>query len=100
MLIYFPLIVPPIALKLKFCTMTLHNVKKLVELLLIKRNNFIIRPDEVVLLNELQYLLAIDNKLFSGSSTIECKCELNKANIESEIESNICFDCGLPLNVS
>jgi hypothetical protein len=76
--------------------MKLNNVKKLVELLLIKRNSFIIRPDEMVLLNELQYLLAIDNSLFSSSS-IECNCELNAETIEREIENNTCFTCGRPL---
>lgn len=78
--------------------MNLNNVKKLIELLLIKRNSFTIRPDEIELLNELQYLLAIDISLFSLSS-IECQCDLNTETIEREIEKNACFTCGHPLVV-
>jgi hypothetical protein len=76
--------------------MKLNNVKKLIELLLIKRNIFTIRPDEIELLNELQYLLALDNSIFSSSS-IECQCDFNTDTIEREIEKNSCFTCGRPL---
>lgn len=80
--------------------MKLSNVKKLVELLIIKRNTVVIRPDEFVLLDELQYLLAIDNMMFQVSNAMECTCELNESTIESEIEENKCSVCGLPLCVS
>ena len=80
--------------------MKLSIVKKLVKLLIIKRNAAIIRPDEIVLLDELQYLLAIDNKMFPISNVIECTCELDESTIESEIEENKCSHCGLPICVS
>lgn len=80
--------------------MNLNNVKKLVELLIIKRNAAVIRPDEFVLLDELQYLLAIDNKLFPVSNAKECACELDESTIEFEIEENKCSVCGLPICVS
>ncbi len=76
--------------------MKLNNVKKIIELLLIKRNSFNIRLDEIELLIELQYLLAIDNSLISSSS-IECQCDLNADTIEREIEKNTCLTCGRPL---
>ena len=80
--------------------MKLSNVKKLVELLIIKRNTAVIRPDEIVLLDELQYLLAIDNKMFPVSNVMECVCELDESTIEFEIEENKCSVCGLPLCIS
>jgi hypothetical protein len=81
-------------------SMKLNNVKKLVELLIIKRNAAVIRTDEIVLLDELQYLLAIDNKMFPVSNAMECTCELDESTIEIEIEENKCSVCGLPRCVS
>ncbi len=80
--------------------MNLNNVKKLVEFLIIKRNAAVIPPDEIELLDELQYLLAIDKKMFPVTNAEECACELDESTIESEIEENKCTVCGLPLCVS
>lgn len=80
--------------------MKLSIVKKLVELLIIKRNAAIISPDEIVLLDELKYLLAIDSKIFPVSNVMECLCELDETTIEIEIEDNKCSVCGLPLCAS
>lgn len=77
--------------------MNLKNVKKLVELLIIKKHDSLIRSDEILLLNELQYLLSIYNSIFSVNNSIKCKCELNHDTIKREIDNNICFTCGLPL---
>lgn len=68
--------------------------------MLIKRDIAVIRPDEIVLLDELKYLLAIYYSLFPGSNSLECNCNLNAENIEIEIENNKCLDCGRPLCIS
>ena len=75
------------------------KVKEILELLLMKKNNFIIEKEEQELLNELQILLTQTNSSNSIEVNLECKCELDRNTIEEEVEINQCLDCGLPLSI-
>jgi hypothetical protein len=77
-----------------------RNVKEVVEYLLIKKNNFIMKEEEKYFLNELLDLLNLSNNYSKIETVVECNCELDKLTIEKEIELNKCLDCGLPLSVS
>lgn len=77
--------------------MEFKKVKEILEILVIKKNNFIVDNEELLLLNELQVLLSLTQNLKSDKSKTECDCELNEKTIEVEIENNQCFDCGFPL---
>lgn len=79
--------------------MKFRKVKEILELLLVKKNNFIIKKEEQELLNELQVLLAIANSSNSFEANLECNCELDSDTIEEEIDVNQCFECGLPLSI-
>jgi hypothetical protein len=78
--------------------MEFKKVTELLELLLIKKNNFSINEDEKLLIEELFYLL-VNNKDSKDDDLFECQCELNSESIEKEIEMNQCSDCGLPLAI-
>lgn len=80
--------------------MEFKNVKEILELLLIKKNNFILEKSELDLLNELQILLALGNSVSSNKEKTECNCPLNELTIEDEIKRNQCGSCGLPLAIS
>lgn len=80
--------------------MKLKNVKEITELLLVKKNNFIIQEDEQVLLNELVYLLELAACSNNTNYKLNCNCEINYKTIHKEIELNQCKDCRLPLNIS
>lgn len=77
--------------------MKYDKVKELIELLLTKKNSILLNKDEQQLLNELQSLLYLNYSIEINLNAIECKCEINKDTIESEIENNKCSECGLPL---
>jgi hypothetical protein len=79
--------------------MKFNKVKEILELLLVKKNNFIIEKEEQELLNELQVLLALANSSNSIEDNLECNCELDSDTIEEEVEINQCLDCGLPLGI-
>lgn len=79
--------------------MKFRKVKEILELLLVKKNNFIIEKEEQELLNELQVLLLLANSSNSFEVTLECKCELDSDTIEEEVEINQCLYCGLPLSI-
>jgi hypothetical protein len=79
--------------------MKFNKVKEILELLLVKKNNFIIEKEEQELLNELQVLLALANSSNSIEVNLECNCELDSDTIEEEVEINQCLDCGLPLSI-
>lgn len=79
--------------------MEFKKVKEILELLLIKKNNFIIQKEEQELLNEIQVLLVLANSSNSIEINLECKCELDSHTIEKEVEINQCLDCGLPLSI-
>lgn len=79
--------------------MKFRKVKEILELLLVKKNNFIIEKEEQELLNELQILLALANNSNSIEVNLECNCELDNNTIEEEVEINQCLDCGLPLSI-
>lgn len=79
--------------------MKFRKVKEILELLLVKKNNFIIEKEEQELLNELQVLLLLVNSSNSIEVTLECNCELDSDTIEEEVELNQCLDCGLPLSI-
>lgn len=72
-------------------------LKELLEILLIKKNNYLLQKEEQKLINELCYLLSKDNE--SNKVQLECKCELDKITIKAEIAKNKCLDCGLPLTI-
>jgi hypothetical protein len=78
--------------------MEFKKVTELLELLLIKKNNFSINEDEKLLIEELVYLL-VNNKDSNEDDLFECQCEFNSEAIEKEIEMNQCSDCGLPLTI-
>jgi hypothetical protein len=78
--------------------MKYKNVKEILELLLVKKNNFSIVNEEQELLNELQVLLLLANNN-TIDVKLECKCELDNDTIEEEVEINQCLDCGLPLSI-
>jgi hypothetical protein len=78
--------------------MEFKKVTELLELLLIKKNNFSINEDEKLLIEELIYLL-VNNKDSNDDDLFECQCELSSESIEKEIEMNQCNDCGLPLAI-
>lgn len=75
------------------------KVKEILELLLVKKNNFIIEKEEQELLNELQVLLLLANSSNTFEVNLECKCELDSDTIEEEVEINQCLYCGLPLSI-
>lgn len=77
--------------------MEFKNIKEIVELLLIKKNNYNIGKYEQELLSELQLLLGlvISNELTNNK--LECNCEIDYKTIDKETELNQCLDCGLPL---
>lgn len=77
--------------------MEFKKVTELLELLLIKKNNFSINEDEKLLIEELFYLLVNNKDSIDDDGLFECQCELNSEAIEKEIEMNQCSDCGLPL---
>lgn len=79
--------------------MKFRKVKEILELLLLKKNNYIIEKEEQELLNELQFLLALANSSNSIEVNLECNCELDSKTIEEEVEINQCLDCGLPLSI-
>ena len=79
--------------------MKFKKVKEILELLLVKKNNFIIEKEEQELLNELQILLVLAKIRNSFEVNLECNCELDSDTIEEEIDVNQCFDCGLPLSI-
>lgn len=78
--------------------MKLKNVKKVIELLLVKKHNFIIQKDELEFLNELQFLLDVANNKISNKKE-ECECVIDYETIDKETELNQCLDCGLPLAI-
>jgi hypothetical protein len=80
--------------------MEFKNVKEILELLLIKKNNFILEKNELDLLNELQFLLALGSTFSTNQEKTECNCPLNEATIEDEIKRNKCGSCGLPLDIA
>jgi hypothetical protein len=79
--------------------MEFKKVTELLELLLIKKNNFSINEDEKLLIEELIYLLVSNKDSKDEDDLFECQCELNNDSIEKEIEMNQCNDCGLPLTI-
>ncbi|WP_353078253.1 hypothetical protein [Flavobacterium sp.] len=79
--------------------MKYKSVKEILEILLVKKNNFIIEKEEQELLIELQILLALANSSNSIEVNLECNCELDCETIEEEVEINQCLDCGLPLSI-
>jgi hypothetical protein len=79
--------------------MEFKKVTELLELLLIKKNNFSINEDEKLLIEELFYLLVNNKDSKDDDDLFECQCELNSEAIEKEIEMNQCNDCGLPLTI-
>ena len=83
----------------KIKKMEFKKVKQILEILLIKKYNFNVDNEELVLLNELQVLLSLATNLKSDKSKKECSCELNEKTIDYEIENNQCFDCGFPISV-
>lgn len=80
--------------------MKLNKVKKTVEFLMIQKNNFNIKHEDLELLYELEFLLELNNKIHLIPNNKECNCPIQKHNIQQEIELNKCFTCGLPLAVS
>lgn len=78
--------------------MDFKHLKILLELLLIKKNNFSIEKDEEELLIEIQFLLHKNNCREVDGLNKECKCELDENTIEDEIQKNRCVNCGLPLS--
>lgn len=79
--------------------MRLIKVIELIEILLLKKNNFSINIDEELLIEELFCLIVNIRNLKNEADTFECNCELNSETIEKEIEINKCLDCGFPLSV-
>jgi hypothetical protein len=79
--------------------MEFKKVTELLELLLIKKNNFSINEDEKLLIEELIYLLVSNKDSKDEDDLFECQCELKSESIEKEIEMNQCSDCGLPLAI-
>jgi hypothetical protein len=79
--------------------MEFKKVTELIELLLIKKNNFSINKDEELLIEELFYLLVNNKDSKDDDDSFLCKCELNSETLEKEIEMNQCNDCGLPLSI-
>jgi hypothetical protein len=79
--------------------MEFKKVTELLELLLIKKNNFSINEDEKLLIEELIYLLVSNKDSKDEDDLFECQCELKSESIEKEIEMNQCSDCGLPLTI-
>lgn len=77
--------------------MELHNVKDVLALLLIKKNNFSITEHERDLINELEFLISLANNQHSITSKTECQCAINEKTLTLELTQNQCFDCGLPL---
>ncbi len=73
------------------------NIIKIVELLLIKKNNYIIGKYEQKLLSELQLLLGLVSNNELSNNKLECNCEIDYNTIDKETELNQCLDCGLPL---
>lgn len=73
------------------------NIIKIVELLLIKKNNYIIGKYEQKLLSELQLLLGLVSNNELTNNKLECNCEIDYNTIDKETELNQCLDCGLPL---
>ena len=74
------------------------HLKKLLELLLIKKNNFSIEKYEHELLIEVQFILKKYNTWEVAKLNKECKCELDENTLEVEITKNKCVNCGLPLS--
>lgn len=79
--------------------MEFKNIKEIVELLLIKKNNIFIRKYEQELLNELQLLLGLASTNNLTNKKLECNCEIDYKTIDKETELNQCLDCGLPLTI-
>lgn len=79
--------------------MELNNLKKILELLLIKKSAYIIKKDEEDLLNEINFLLKLANSYNLDKLKTECNCEINQDTLEKEIYVNQCLDCGLPLSI-
>lgn len=79
--------------------MELNNLKKILELLLIKKSAYIIKKDEEDLLNEINFLLKLANSYNLDKLNTECNCEINLDTLEKEIYVNQCLDCGLPLSI-
>jgi hypothetical protein len=77
--------------------MEVNNVKDVLALLLIKKNNFNISEHENNLIIELEYLLSLAKKKHSNTFEKECQCTINESTITKEIELNQCFVCKLPL---
>ena len=75
--------------------MKFRKVKEILELLLVKKNNFIIEKEEQELLNELKALLTLAKSSNSIEVNLECNCELDCETIEEKVEINQCLDCGL-----
>lgn len=79
--------------------MELIRVIQILELLLFKKHNSTIKKKDEELLNELQTLVKLANKLNESTVKTECKCELKEHTLVGEIVNNKCLDCGLPLVV-
>jgi hypothetical protein len=80
--------------------MELNNVKDVLALLLIKKNNFSITEHERNLINELEFLIRLAKNQQSIASKEECQCTLNENTIALELTQNQCFECGLPLTIA
>jgi hypothetical protein len=80
--------------------MEVNQVKEVLTLLLIKKNNFSVSEEEHQLINELEYLLKLAQKNQSNALAVECKCAINESTITAEIAANQCFNCRLPLSIA
>lgn len=79
--------------------MKFNQVKEILELLLDKKNNFIIEKKEQELLSKLQFLIVLSNRNNSFEVNLECKCVLDCDTIEEEVKINQYLDCGLQLSI-
>lgn len=78
--------------------MNREYVKMLLEYYLIKKNNFSINDNDIILINELKSIyLESSGNLSKFMFLDECNCALINKTIAIEVSNNKCLDCGLPL---